>query len=305
MTKAALKETKALVRSLMGPYLGERMEAQVRLKELGPQAVDGLLALIHREQRKLRIRRRIFYGIAGSFALLGLPLAAYLVYLGIATGNSGLIGGGLGGILGGWGGGGVGGSVGLMFPSQLQIAALSALAHVEDERAAGPLAEVVVSRVNPSRDSRVAAAMTLIRLLPRIEQEQYDLLTTYQRTCLYRLLREPHVSKETELVLAVLSTIERVGDTRALLAVNRLAEIPVPFETAAGFENQARCATAALRGRDVLLACQANASHAEALVRASQAPADESGTLLRAVRTSAETPEAVLLRASQEDSGAT
>src|SRR5207253_856888 len=106
----------------MSGFLGERLDAEKRLRELGPQAVDSLLALMLREQRKLRIRRRIYAGIVGSFALFGLPLAGYLTYRGIITNSGDMIGSALGAILGGWGGGLVGGTVALIFPSHLHMA---------------------------------------------------------------------------------------------------------------------------------------------------------------------------------------
>ena len=292
-------EGRELVKGLMSRFLGERIHAQERLKAMGPGAVDALLAVIDAEQRKLRIRRRIYYGIVGSFVLIGLPLAAWIVYRGMMVGNSEAmgkaLGGALGGIIGGWGGGLVGGTIALMFPSQFQIAASAALAQVDDPRAVGPLLEAVVSKMNPSVDSRVSAAMALLRMLPNLGAEEYELLTAHQRNCIHRLLREPHVSKETDLVLAALDTIRRVGDTRALPAVTRLAE-----SSAGDALSLAKCHNVAHDCRDHLLSLQQSVSAAESLVRPSQPPGEESTILLRPTPTT-ETPANLLLRAPGDE----
>jgi HEAT repeat protein len=85
----------------------------------------------------------------------------------------------------------------------------------EDVRAVGLLAEALSFG---DKAVRAVAEQALIRLLPRLQPEDAELLNKKQRECLYRAMRNGN----PELVIAILKALTRVGDEEALRHVEDL-----------------------------------------------------------------------------------
>ncbi len=94
------------------------------------------------------------------------------------------------------------------------------LAKYDSIRGVGFLAEVLEW---PDVSTQAAASDALVRLLPRLKSSDSPLLNERQRACLYRRLRLSNY-KETPLILAILKSMEQVGDFAAVGYVKKLSE---------------------------------------------------------------------------------
>lgn len=166
--------------------------------------------------------------------------------------------------------------------SQHQAAFLLAK-HFDDISVVGPLTEALEYR---NRAVREAAATSLIRLLPRLQATDTDLLTFAQRGNLHRALLRDNV----ELALAILSALEQVGDGRAIPNVQKLASGFGLAHQEKRVQESARQTLACLRQRVELQRAP------QILLRAASASEVGAGTLLRPAAGVADTQEHVLLR---------
>src|SRR5262249_44805132 len=159
-----------IIKQLSSRYVGERLEAERTLQQMGPDAVEALMQLVHRESKKHRRRRRIYFGIVAAYSAVAIPALIFLARAAIhavAQGNykvlGDLLGAGLGGIIGGGAGSLLGGFAWLLAPSRLQILAANALTKLDDVRGVGPLAEALKSW---DANARATAGIQLVHLLP-------------------------------------------------------------------------------------------------------------------------------------------
>ncbi|HZO89820.1 MAG TPA: hypothetical protein VFB38_15940 [Chthonomonadaceae bacterium] len=181
----------------------ERLEAEARLAQLGPEALDSLLALVKQEAAKRKKRRRIFVTI----------IVCYIVFvLGMAIIFEGKLDPALFNSIGS-----MSGLIGAAFAvSQAQRNAAKKLAEFEDIRVVGPLAEALEFG---DKNIRAVAEDALIKLLPRLQASDASLLNEEQRACLNRALK----GKNGALAKAILKAYEQVGDEKALPFVQKLA----------------------------------------------------------------------------------
>jgi hypothetical protein len=200
--------------------IGERIEAEVALQAMGPAAIDGLLAVISKEQRTRRRRRNIYFGIVALFCLTCLPAAAWVVYTALATHNPGLFGA-LGGILGGGGGGLLGGFAWLLAPTQNQVLANGVLSRIEDKRAVGPLLQALQS-VTTDPFSRTAAGIALLKIAHKLHKDDETHIDAEQRACLNKALRATDPRRESDFLAALLVLAAKVGDAETLVAIEPL-----------------------------------------------------------------------------------
>jgi hypothetical protein len=156
--------------------------------------------------------------------------------------------------------------------------------HFEDVSIVGPLAEALEYR---SKRVREAATAALIRLLPRLQTTDSDLLNSEQRDSLHRAL----MGNSPELVLAVLGALDQVGDSRAIPNVEVLA---AGLGVAAGdrrIRDMAQQTLLVLRQRVELQRAP------QTLLRAATS---EGGDLLRTATGGGDPEATVLLRATSE-----
>lgn len=288
-----------LVGKLRSRYVGERMDAQRELAEIGPAAVDGLLDIITREQRNLRRRKPIYRGLVIAFCALGVPAAIFCLVMCIlcalhGQGSlSGVYGGMIGTILGGFGGGVLGGFSWLNFPSLRFYHAADALSKIADKRAAGALASAVsVAQMNP--EVRVSIAETLMRLLPDVTPADADLLDEDARASLRNMLKKGDPERETDFLITIMEALTRVGDVRALPLVQKLAALP------GSTPNLTRLQEAASVRAALLEEMVEHVRSSETLVRPSQ-PVEPADTLLRAAHGAGSESADLLLRPSASE----
>lgn len=76
------------------------------------------------------------------------------------------------------------------------------------------------------REARIAqiAEMTLTAMLPHLRADEAYVLDDVQRTMLYKQLSMEHSRKHTPLILAILKSLETIGDADALPYVEQLAQ---------------------------------------------------------------------------------
>jgi hypothetical protein len=287
------------LKKLRSPYIGERMEAEEHFGNMGPEGVEALLLLLAGESGKRRTRRRIYFALLGLFVFIGLPVALWMVYMAITSGDSrtmgAYLGAALGGIVGGGGGGILGGFSFLLFPTATQMMAGDALALVDDKRVAGHLVEALGSSIAFSYQSRVAIARALLRLLPQLEPGDRELFADQQRTALYRLLRKGNVEKETELLVAMLGAVGKIGDASAIGILEDLATRQAQTPKERRVADAAAVAVTSLQDRIE------RERTGETLLRSAGSPAGPSEILVRPATGSEQTEPAVLLRPTQSD----
>lgn len=252
------------------------------IEELGPDAVDTLMAIVKKEAATYRRSRRNNIAIA-LFICVGMPVMM-LIGTGLKTGNWH--------DFSNWGTfaafAGVAGSVAA---TTVHKKALAKLAEFKDLRAVGPLTS---SLGMGDKVTKVIVEAALVELLPQLKATDSDLLNAEQRTILNSRLK----SGSVEFVVAILKAYQQIGDPRAIPFVERLAtgegkaakdarvqaEIPITLE----YLRQAKA--------------REEASHT--LLRASSGFEIPSDLLLRpATGVGTPTDSLELLRASIDDAG--
>lgn len=198
----------------------ERIEAELKIAELGDNAVPALLAALEREAQTYKRSRRFYSGLS---AIMGTVFALYII-VGLAKGF----------LHGNWEAfsdwsnmfllfGVTGGTAGLVTQSHKN--AVIKLVEFDDIRIVGPLFE---AREKNESTLRYASEAALIRLLPHLKASDRHLLNTEQMACVNSALK----SKNSEFVVAVLKALEQIGDDTHLETVERLAtqEAKNPFD---------------------------------------------------------------------------
>ncbi|HLK56782.1 MAG TPA: hypothetical protein VKU00_09470 [Chthonomonadaceae bacterium] len=225
-------------------------------QELQRDEVAELLAALGTESRK-RIRRRNWM-IGGALAYMGL-----MATMAIATHNAGMIGS-------------IGSMTGMLVAAgaatKRQKRATEALAQYdEDVRIVGPLAEAL-----EFQDKKLLPIVTekLISLLPKLKASDRSLLTADQRACLYRALQ----GTNPNLKLAVLMSLQQIGDSKALPYVRKLEKDSWAMSRDAIREAVAACipfltdlAEREKNSQTLLRAADGNATPSEVLLRPAEA----------------------------------
>ena len=103
-------------------------------------------------------------------------------------------------------------------PQQIRLA--SKLGSVENVEAVGPLAEMLSW---PDERMKSMAIAALTRLLPRLKTSETHLLGPTQRCVLYDMLRLANARRHAEFQIALLKSLEQVGDLDAVPYVRSLA----------------------------------------------------------------------------------
>lgn len=148
--------------------------------------------------------------------------------------------------------------------------------NMDDPRDVVPLIDFLGMRNNQTYP---VVRRTLIRLLPRMKASDEKLLNYEQRNRLYEVL----MSEDEELALAVLATLEQVGNTNAIRYVEPLANSAwragdFPLSDISRVRRAAQDCLAFLREK------QRKQQESHLLLRAAQAPDDASTMLLRPVQ---------------------
>ena len=154
--------------------------------------------------------------------------------------------------------------------------------HLDDLRAIGPLAEALTY---PNGHLHGLVCPILTRLLPRLTAVDSGLLSTLQRSALYRELAADNVVTNMDLAIAIIHALEHIADEKAVTAVERIA---VNLRLYPRLRQTAIDCLPAIRRRAEL------ARAASTLLRPAEAPADD--RLLRPASGPGNTDEALLLR---------
>ena len=163
--------------------------------------------------------------------------------------------------------------------------AAAALASYEDVRVVGPLTEQLSSSDMIVRKS---ARIALISLLPRLTPSDSHWLNEEQRDTLCRVLED--AQRQPELSEAILLAFAQVGDSSALAAVQRVAEMPARVSRHKRLQAVARQCLPILQDRIHYEGAR------RTLLRAHNTDPTDSATLLRMPDTVTNTHSKELLR---------
>ncbi len=144
------------------------------------------------------------------------------------------------------------------------------------------------------KEIRAEAVDALMGQLPRLKASDSRLLNDDQRAVLYKQLR----GKNTKLILAILESLEQIGDAKAIPPVESLAGNAGSESRDSQIAASAKACLPALR----LRAEQERAS--QTLLRPTTNEGAESEILLRPMANAQDTPAEQLLRAANPDSSA-
>jgi hypothetical protein len=275
-----------LVRQLGSRSAWERQVAESTLRQMGPDAIDVLLAFVTKENRWRfgRVYLRILAIMVPSMVLWATlvfhtMLSGVWMVLGwlVWTIGFALIGSYIA-------------RRGQM--SRRQRNAVTALSVFEDLRVIGPLAEALYY---PDKKIQAMAATALPRLLPRLRDDHGASLTRQQRLCLYYCLKPAVLTiypvRDQDLILAVLRALVRIDNRTAISLVHSLATGEGAARTDPEIREAAVACDRFLQQRE-----QYGEQH-DFLLRAS-APQIASDQLLRPAQDSSETPAQLLLRST-------
>lgn len=266
-------------------YIGERLEAEREVADMGEHFSEVLVAFLRQETLKHNLRKSIGKGIL----FVGLS-AMLLLTLYILTHDKYVWFAGFGGF------GGLAGVSGLFAPSQTYMQAVNLLAEREDKRLVGYLAEAVANRMggypNPLR---IAMARVLIRVLPQLELSDGEYLSQPQRTALYSRLKSGERNKETELILAIIEGLTRIEDVKAMPHLSLLIKKPANTQSELAVRAQAQLAF------ETLHACYERLEMPQTLLRASMLTVSGDELLRPAMDVSKEEENVQLLRASSNE----
>jgi HEAT repeat protein len=171
---------------------------------------------------------------------------------------------------------------------ELEVAALQALAALDDKRA---LSAVTALAVGPNTRASQAALLTLRALLPLVSAEDDEHFPAQARRQLVRALMVAAGSSQPEAAVEIVRALEHVGDGEAVEAVERVAQ----RGSAPGLRREAARVLPILRARKRR---ERAAAH---LLRAATSPDDPAEELLRASEAGETTPPDELLRMPDEE----
>jgi hypothetical protein len=223
---------------------------------LSPAEVEELLQRLGAEAKRRGTRRRIKAWIIGGY--LAVTLIMLLVKL-VMESKFSLH---MPFIQMWWLLGGVGAA------SKLQKESVRKLAKSPDLRGVGYFVEALGF---DDKDVKKEAAEALVSLLPQLKASDAHLLNDEQRTILYKQLRKDN----SELILAILKSLEQIGDEKAVPFVEELANAKANKAGYARIREAAQACLPALNARVARLM----ASHT--LLRATEAADPDSSVLLR------------------------
>ncbi len=172
--------------------------------------------------------------------------------------------------------------------SKKQSEAAYKLALAEDVNAVGSLAETLDW---PDVELNGAARRALTKLLPRLKASDSHLLNDTQRQSLYKRLRMSHAVKNMGFTLAVLKSLEQIGDKSAVPYVQLLAE------STSHTHSETRIREAAIECLPFLKIRAESTHNTQTLLRASSAEQSPKEMLLRPAANSSEAFPEQLLRA--------
>jgi hypothetical protein len=245
------------------------------MEALGPAAVEELVRLIGEDPRRQKRFRRFLLTIYLPSIILVYLMSIFLVWrfpqstlrwglqLALPLFNLIFIFGPL---------------MGIRFGKAAKI-----LAEQDDIRIVGALAEACVFA-----EAQGEVLEALLRLLPQMKASDTHLLNADQKEALYKVLNggvEP-------LVLAILKSLEQIGDGGALPYVEKLANPPKNKEVSEEVQEAAQACLPFLTER------AQEENNRSTLLRASE-PTTQPDELLRPVTATAESDPNVLLRAAQ------
>jgi hypothetical protein len=284
--KIEAKRVRRLVDRTGSLFPWERKKARAALLALGSAAVDPLLALYERERRTGKKRTNIYNYLA--YAGAGMLVISLCGRQFPGVGNQFL--GDMGGV-----------ALAMLLSaailrqtpreSRRQALLANALALFDDCRILGPLIEALRFKLENALfpvKTRRPAIDTLTLLLPRLQPDQDDLLNAEHRAMLYRELRP---LAHSEFVVEILGALTRLGDTKAIPYVRRMAQY--------SHNRIHTLAQLAPHRAEKILRTHTLAQGCLAQLEAIAEQERQSQTLLRATATEAETPQTVLLRAAQ------
>ncbi len=276
---------KTLLKRYNSRYIGERLEAEREVAEMGDRFSEVLVAFLQKETRRYTWRRNIARGIIFTgfsvMALLTLYILINEKYLWFA---------GYGGFCG------LFGTMGLLAPSQTYMLAVNLLAEREDKRLVGYLAEAVTNRMGAYPNPlRIAMARVLIRVLPQLTKEDGAYLSQAQRSALYSRLKKGERNKETELLLAIMEGLTRIEDVRALAHLALVIKKPANTESELTIRAQAQLAFESLK------VCWERLETTQTLLRPSMLTVSGDELLRPAMDVRKEEENVQLLRASSEE----
>jgi HEAT repeat protein len=168
---------------------------------------------------------------------------------------------------------------------------------MKEERieAIGRLAEAATW---PDPRVRAAAVSALTRLLPRLKASDSGMLTSAQRTCLHSFLNRTAAQAHPELVTALLTALEQVGDLAAVPFVRGLADMRDSSARMSAVRDAARECLPVLLER-----ARGNTDH-QTLLRPAQAPGPPAETLVRPAMPSHADDTGLLVRPASPDADA-
>lgn len=286
ISKQEIDDLRKLLKRHNSRYIGERMEAEREVAEKGERFSEVLIYFLLEETRKRNARKAIGAAILGAgFTAMAL-LTVYILLSGKYVWFAGY--GGFSGLFG---------VTGLYAPSQSYLLAVNLLAERDDKRLVGYLAEAVANRMGGYPNSlKIAMARVLVRVLPKLERSDGGYLSQPQRDALYSRLKSGERNKETELICAIMEGLTRIEDVKALPHVAALMKRP------ANTEGELAVRATAERAFEILQACQERLETTQTLLRPAM-PAMNSAELLRpAMDARKEEENALLLRASSQNS---
>lgn len=269
-------EAERILKGLSSRHIGERLDVEQQLHQMGPEGAELLLQLMADETHRKQTKRRLFWIVLSG----GLGMAGALAATLIAIGHPEMMG-----FLGMFGA--LGSLSALIVPSQRYYQIIHMLSQQEDVRAVGPLAEALSV---PDLNARIGVARALNRLLPYLLPTDAQWLDAAQRAALHKFLRTANPDKETDFMLVILHALDTIEDVSALPTLQALAA------TSPTTDNARRVQQAAAEYIPHLEAVRDHFQKSEMLLRASDATTPPEH-LLRAVQGAAETPAQQLLRA--------
>ena len=206
-------------------WLGSKSPADIEkaeqaLERMGADAAIKfifIVARLRRENEKIQLRFFMFLfalviasgfvtgmviGMLKALTSLNIPDALMTGLMGALSANVGFFG------------------ARLLSVSRFQHNAVSTLVQYDEVSTVGPL---IAALHYPGETSRIAAS-ALIRLLPRLQQDNTDVTNWHERDTANRVLLGMGLAgKNTFLVMALLLALNKIGDSTALPAIKKLA----------------------------------------------------------------------------------
>jgi|SRR5579871_907635 len=172
--------------------------------------------------------------------------------------------------------------------------ALTALSPMQDTQIIGHIINMMLGNTGDRGTWRMARK-NLLHLLPRMEQEDLSRLSALQQRFLYQHVKYGNPNRDGDLLIAILTAFERVGNIRAIPAVRKLLRREVKSDKARRVHEKAQQCLATLIERSK----QAQAD--TTLMRASDSPEPSTEGLLRPAASTQEDAPQQLLRPHKDE----